>query len=297
MLRLDPTREPATPRDAATVVVVRPGPGGGIKVFCVKRHAASGFLGGAVVFPGGKVSPVDCAPDWERAVTPLAERATKVSEDAAAARGFAVAALRELFEEAGLLPTAGAPLDDASIEALRAELAHRTAERSDGAREFLDLMLERALCLDAGALEAVSRWITPAAEERRYDTRFYLLVAPPGQSGRHDDHETTHSFWSAPAEVLAAWENDQVFLAPPTVRTLELLALATNVDDARAIARRQSLDPVCPFFAMDGESAVLALPGDPLYPDAAAPSDPQGPTRFVFEQGRFVPRRVQRPSR
>ena len=80
-------------------------------------------------------------------------------------------------------------------------------------------------------------------------------------------------------------------------RTLELLALATTVDDARAIARRQSLDPVCPFFAMDGESAVLALPGDPLYPDAAAPTDPQGPTRFVFEQGRFVPRRVQRPSR
>lgn len=296
MLRLDPTREPATPKDAATVAVIRPREGG-IEVFCVKRHAASGFLGGAVVFPGGKLSPADRAPEWERAVTPLGARAAQVSDDAVAARGFAVAALRELFEEAGLLPVTGTPLDDAAIESLRTDLGHRTAERSDGAREFLDLMLERGLCLDTGALEAMARWITPAAEERRYDTRFYLLVAPPGQSGRHDDHETTHSFWATPAEVLAAWQSGEIFLAPPTVRTLELLTVATDVSEARAIAHRQALDPVCPFFAMDGESALLALPGDPLYPEETAPLDDLAPTRFVFEQGRFVPRRVQRPSR
>ncbi|GMV16035.1 MAG: hypothetical protein DYH12_22530 [Sorangiineae bacterium PRO1] len=298
MLRLDPTRPPAAPRDAATVVVVRPG-GPGLELFCVKRHAASGFLGGAVVFPGGKVSPADRAPAWERASTPLGPRAASVAPDPVSCRAFAIAALRELFEEAGILPLAGASLDDTAVENLRGELAARTPEGSDGSREFLELLAERGLILDTAALEAMARWITPAAEERRYDTRFYVLCAPAGQSGRHDEHETTHSFWATPSEILEAWEKDEIFLAPPTVRTVQLLARANDVETARAIARRQPLEPVCPFFAMDGDAAVLALPGDPLYPEPAAPpADADAPTRFVLRDGRFVPERVaQRPSR
>ncbi len=291
MLRLDPTRQPVVPKDAATVVVVRPS-AAGVELFCVKRHAASGFLGGAVVFPGGKVSPADRAPEWVRATTSLGGRSARVSGDPAAALAFAVAALRELFEEAGLLPVVGATLDDAAVEGMRAELRARTPPESDGAGEFLALMLERGLTLDTHALEAMARWVTPTAEERRYDTRFYVLGAPPGQSGRHDEHETTSSFWSAPSQIISAWEREELFLAPPTVRTLQLLSAARSIDDARAIAGRHSLEPVCPFFVMDGAEAVLALPGDPLYPEpSAATGEPDAPTRFVFEQGRFVPKR------
>lgn len=292
MLRLDPTRKAVDPKDAATVVVVR-ATGEGVELFCVKRHSASGFLGGAVVFPGGKVSPADRAPEWARASTTLGARARMVAPDEVSCRAFAVAALRELFEEAGLLPVAGAALDDARVEALRTELAERTRDGSDGSREFLELVEARGLILDAAALEAMSRWITPAAEERRYDTRFYVLAAPAGQSGRHDEHETTSSFWASPAQILAAWQKDEIFLAPPTVRSVQLLAAARSVEDARAIASRQPLEPICPFFAMDGSEAVLALPGDPLYPEAhALPSDPEAPTRFVLQDGRFVPKRA-----
>lgn len=292
MLRLDPTREPATPKDAATVVVVRDAQGG-IELFCVKRHTASGFLGGAVVFPGGKLSEADRSPEWERATTELRARARSVADDPTTARAFAVAALRELFEEAGILPVAGGALDDAGIERLRAELAEKTAGKRDGAAEFLALVSAHGLVLDAGGLEVMARWITPAAEERRYDTRFYVLAAPRGQSGRHDEHETTSSFWATPQEIIRAWERDEIFLAPPTVRTIELLARAASVAEALALASREPLTPTCPHFAQDGELSVLALPGDPLYPEPGPPpADAEAPTRFVLEHGRFVPRRA-----
>jgi len=292
MLRLDPARPPAEPKDAATVVVIRP-TGADIELFCVKRHAASGFMGGAIVFPGGKVSPMDRAPDWERACTGLGERARSVAPDLVACRAFAIAALRELFEEAGILPVAPASLDDVAVEALRGELVARTPEKSDGAREFLELITERGLVLDTAGLEAMARWITPAAEERRYDTRFYVLAAPPAQHGRHDERETTSSFWATPSAILAAWERDEIFLAPPTLRTVMLLAQAHDLHAARATARQHPLEPICPFFAMDGSDAVLALPGDPLYPEPGpVRGDADAPTRFVLAEGRFIPRRA-----
>jgi 8-oxo-dGTP pyrophosphatase MutT (NUDIX family) len=291
MLDLDPEREAAQPKDAATVLVVRETPSG-IELFCVERHARSGFLGGAVVFPGGKVDLSDRAERWRRLSTPLGARALRFGEDEAEARAFAVAALRELLEEGAILPLDGHTLDAEHALEWRQALSDR-ANRSERADAFAALISERRARLATGRLEALWRWITPVAESRRYDTRFYVLPLPDGQVGLHDRHETTSSFWASPRELLARSERGEIFLAPPTSQTIAIFVPAKNVADVLAIARQQSLEPVCPWAVLEGDRMVLALPGDPLFPGAhAPPADAAAPTRFVLEGGRFVGRRV-----
>ncbi len=285
MLNFDPARVPAVPKDAATVVVVRE-QSARVELFCVERHARSGFLGGAVVFPGGKVDPADHEPAWSELSTALSPRARSFASESRAALGFAVAALRELLEEAAILPVAGDALDDAGALRLRGRL-----ESAPGT--FAELLRQHGLVADTARLEPLWRWVTPEAEARRYDTRFYLLPAPTGQLGAHDQHETTSSFWATPAALLERWERGEILLIPPTVRTIQLLARAHSVDEALTIAQAQSLEPICPAFMLDGEQAILTLPGDPLHPTPhPAPSDPEAPTRFVMDQGRFVGKRA-----
>lgn len=284
MLDFDSDRPTVQPKDAATVVVVRQA-ASGVELFCVQRHARSGFLGGAIVFPGGKVDPADAHEQWRELSTGLGDRVRQLADSEARARSFAIAALRELLEEAALLPVTGAALDAEAALSLREQLARESS--------FADLLRHHDLRVDTARLEALGRWVTPAAESRRYDTRFYVLPLPQGQSGAHDQHETTSSFWATPARVLERWERGEIFLAPPTVRSVEIFRAAGSVDEALAIARGQSLDPVCPYFVMDGDRAVLALPGDPLFPEPGEPpADPLAPTRFEMDGGRFVGRRV-----
>ena len=279
----DPVVEPVAPRDAATVVVIRPGPRG-VELFCVERHRRSGFLGGAVVFPGGKVDPEDRSEDWEALTTPLSARAQAFAAEPVAARAFAVASLREALEEAAILPVTGDTLDGTSAAALRTEIA------TPGGPSLSRALRERGLVLDTGRLEALSRWVTPVMESKRFDTRFYVLAMPANQHGAHDELETTGSFWATPEEILARWEAGEVQLAPPTSWTIGLFTGAADLDDAFAVARRSALSPIRPCFVNDGGQMVLVLAGDPLYPEAAGEaSSPIGTTRFVLEGGRFVP--------
>lgn len=291
MLDLDPAREPAPPKDAATVIVVRE-TADGIQLFCVERHARSEFLGGAVVFPGGKVDPSDRGERWRGLSTPLAERARRFGNDATEARSFAVAALRELLEEGAILPLEGARLNAEQTLEWRQALAER-ARKDEPANAFADLLAERHVKAATGRLEALCRWVTPVAESRRYDTRFFVLPLPEGQSGLHDRHETTSSFWASPSELLERSQRGEIFLAPPTSQTIAIFVPAKSIAEALAIARVQSLEPVCPWVVRAGPELVLALPGDPLYPEAHAPPvDASAPTRFVLQGGRFVGQRV-----
>lgn len=279
---------PATPRDAATVVVMRRSERG-LELFCVERHKRSGFMGGALVFPGGKVDPSDHHELWQRLATGLSPRARQFAEHEVQARAFAVAVLREALEEAAILPVVGNGVDAAQALAFRAALPRGSSGDLPALATLLD---KRDLVLDTERLEAISRWITPKAEPKRFDTRFYLLALPDGQCGAHDDHETTKSFWATPKELLERWERREVMLAPPTAWTIGLFYGLKDYDAAFAVAKRQSLSPVEPNFTNDGSDVVLTLPGDPLHPVAApAPSDPEAPTRFVLRDGRFVPRR------
>ncbi len=246
MLDLDPTREGAAPRDAATLVLLRDG-ATGVEVFCVERNKKSKFLGGAIVFPGGRVEESDGDASWSALVT----------DPSSTLRAFAVAACRETLEEAALLLT-DVVVSDEDVLALRA----RQNADPGALRGFL---VERGLKLDLRALTVLSRWITPKVEGRRFDARFFVARAPAGQSGAHDMTETMASFWGSPRSILERFERSEIQLAPPTHRTIEILAECKDVDGAIARARASSLDPICPELVQQGDTMALVLPGDPQH--------------------------------
>jgi 8-oxo-dGTP pyrophosphatase MutT (NUDIX family) len=283
VLDLDPSRPAVPPRDAATLVVVRDAPGGRLEVFCVERQKV-GFLGGAVVFPGGKLDEADRDPVWGARATALPRACSALAGDEATVRALAVAACREALEEAAILPVQGAELAHAELLTWRARLAKK--ETSLGA-----LLAARGARLDLAALRPLARWVTPVAESRRFDARFFLFAASAALRGAHDDHETTASFWAAPAEVLRRFDAGELQLAPPTHRTLEVLASARDTAHALAIADAACLEPICPRLVVQederGSTMALALPGDPDHEVREARSP--GASRYVLRGERFVP--------
>ncbi len=312
-LDFNPDRTATPPKDAASVIVLRDGERG-VEVFCVHRHARSAFLGGAVVFPGGKLDAADASDDWVALTTPMhartlafaapyfegpnpAEASPATPEQIASsmssappddprhplriARSIAIAGCRETLEEGCILPTEPAPLSHEQLIALRNDChaAHTTLTKALSA-------LGRHL--DLGQLVPWARWVTPKAESRRYDARFFLLRLPKGQIGRHDEHETTQSFWATPQDVLDKFMQGHIFVAPPTTRSLELLTKAGDVAHAMALAEQQSLAPICPQFVPGDEATgpYLALPGDPAHD--VKEKRVEGSTRFVLRDGLFV---------
>ncbi len=246
MLDLDSGRDAAAPRDAATLVLLRDA-SDRVEVFCVERNKKSRFLGGAIVFPGGRVEDADRDEAWRA----LVSRPNWGEGDL----GFGVAACRETLEEAALLLVNARVADD-DVLALRSRLT----SDAGALRAFL---AERKLKLDLGALVPMSRWITPKAESRRFDARFFVARAPEGQSGAHDMTETMASFWATPRDVLARFDRSEIQLAPPTHRTLQILAEYNDVDAALEASRGARLDPICPELAQQGDTLALTLPGDP----------------------------------
>ena len=279
MLKIEPGREPAEPRDAATVILVRDRAGGGFEVFMVRRHTKSGFMGGAYVFPGGKLDDEDSDARLlaRTAGRDGAEAAAALSEpgDPARAMGLFVAAVRETFEEAGVLLANGAESIDAA--AARAEL--------EGGVGFVDLVEKLEVELRLDALVPWARWVTPAVEPRRFDARFFIAVAPAEQEADHDRRETTEAAWLGPREALERELAGEIQLPPPTMRTLEELAELASTAEAMEYARRRPPPLVDPVFVDEDGTWVLALPGDPRHPTGER-SVP-GPTRFVLQDGRW----------
>jgi 8-oxo-dGTP pyrophosphatase MutT (NUDIX family) len=261
-------------RDAATVMLVRDG-AGGLEVFMVRRNLRSDFIGGAYVFPGGAVDPADRHADLE------AVCAGRTDAEASAALGipsgglaFWVAAIRECFEEAGVLLAYDAGgdvvrLDDPATEARFA--AHR-ADVDAGRRRLVEICTEESLRLAVDALHYFSHWITPVGPPRRYDTRFFVAAAPAAQVPLHDDGETVASTWIGPAAALRRHRDGDFDLILPTIRNLsaltrfgsaaELLAAAAAIDDVPTIQPRVVVE--------EGGGVRILLPGDSGYADADA---------------------------
>jgi 8-oxo-dGTP pyrophosphatase MutT (NUDIX family) len=276
MLDLDPNRTPVPPRDAATLIVLRDADAG-LEVFCVERHPKSGFLGGAIVFPGGKVDVEDGSAEWNGAVD---EGWRSATSDGRADRAQRIAGCREALEEAAILPVRGGVLSHEDLLDARARAAAKE-------QSILAFLLSHRLRLNLDALHPFARWVTPAAEARRYDTRFYVTILPPNQRGAHDQRETTSSFWATPAQVLSRFDEGRVQLFPPTHRTLELLARAPNSAAAIALATTLCLDPICPRVVPQETTMALVLPGDREH--EIATSRVPGRSRFVLRQDRWLP--------
>jgi 8-oxo-dGTP pyrophosphatase MutT (NUDIX family) len=261
-------------RDASTVIVLRE-TGEELETFMLCRHQQSGFMGGAHVFPGGKVDPSDSDPAWRARIDRSAEDLSKQlgETDANVGLGLLVAAVRETFEEAGIL------LASTSVDA---DLVKARQRLHDGAA-FLDLADELDLKIRSEALTPYARWITPKMESRRFDTRFYIAVAPDDQSARHDGMETTSAVWLRPTRAIADMFEGRIKLAPPTVRTLQWLADFDDADSVIADALSRKPPLVRPEIVTGDGGWFLALPGDPAHPEDE-PVLP-GSTRMVFDNG------------
>ncbi|MPZ89376.1 MAG: NUDIX hydrolase [Nitriliruptorales bacterium] len=264
-------------RDAATVVLLRESPGGGPpELLLLQRHARAGFAPTAWVFPGGTVDQADMRLEpacWDgldpAAVAPLVGRAPGLT------LGLFVAAVRETFEEAGVLLARradGRPVDHAEVMAMRQALAappERGAKDEDVTAAFNAWVAGAGLVLDLGALTPLSRWITPAQEPRRYDTIFFLARAPEEQTAAHDRVETTESRWLTAADALSAHTAGDLRLVFPTIRTLEELAgFADTPTLLAAAAARGRLRPLQPHLIVDENGKVTGIlhPDDPDYP-------------------------------
>jgi 8-oxo-dGTP pyrophosphatase MutT (NUDIX family) len=266
---------PVTPRPAATVVLVRDAREGGIEIYLVQRHASIGFMGGMHVFPGGKVCLGDESSEMRACIRDAADLGGDAwgdDIDAAAAFARAVAAVRETFEDAGVLLGASAPR--ATLVELRRRLLAGEA--------FATLLAQESLSLQLASLEPLSRWITPDSEPVRFDTSFYLARAPHDQDAEHDRMETIDALWISPTRALEVAARGEIRLAPPTARTLESLRNATSVETAHAIARSRPLPVVLPIIRPIGDELVLLYPGDPDHPMKTPALD--GPTRRVLRK-------------
>jgi len=253
-------------RDAATVMLVRDGDHG-LEVCMLQRNLNSDFVGGAYVFPGGGVDDDDGS---------AATRAVCVGRDDVEAsslvgvdRGglsFWVAAIRESFEEAGLLlarDAQGASLRLDDSERIRRFGHHRVAVDT-GRRRLAEICIEEQLVLDVGALHYFSRWVTPLGAPRRYDTRFFIAAAPDEQRALHDDREVIGTRWLTPSAALADHDAGRMTMIFPTVRTMVALQRFDSASDVLDHAAEQArIEPVVPMLRDEGGGMRLVLPGDP----------------------------------
>lgn len=229
-------------KPAATVMLLRD-TAEGLEVFMLRRTVSAAFAGGMYVFPGGKVDPADGEGD----------------------EAYVVAAIRECFEECGVLLAIDA--DGRMVDDGHPVLEHRH-DVHDGSVDMRALAAEHGLQLDVDALPWVAHWITPKGETaRRFDTRFFAAASPVGQSSYHDDSETVASMWVRPADALVRHAAGELQLMPPTIVNLQFLQAHDDVASAMAAARAVGTPPcILPKIKIvDGKMAGIAMPGDADY--------------------------------
>ncbi|MFE9366880.1 NUDIX hydrolase [Streptomyces sp. NPDC006978] len=254
-----------TPRRAATVMLLRddtPVPGGaGPAVHMLRRRTSMAFAGGAYAYPGGGVDPRDDDRLVGWAGPSLETWAARLGVGTAAeAQAVVCAAVRETYEEAGVLlagPTADTVVSDttgADWEADREALVARELSFAG----FLD---RRGLVLRSDLLAAWARWITPAFEPRRYDTWFFVAALPEGQRTRNASTEADRTVWIRPGDAADGYDKGELLMMPPTVATLRALRPYGTAAEALKAADSQNLAPVLAEARMEGDELVLSWPG------------------------------------
>jgi 8-oxo-dGTP pyrophosphatase MutT (NUDIX family) len=264
---------PPALRDAATVMLVRDRPHGP-EVFMLRRTLNAAFVGGFYVFPGGAVDPADRHPDVEPLCDGLTDREASFQLSVeSGGLAYWVAAIRECFEEAGVLLAtnqAGEVIRFDHPDTEAAYSRHRHAVH-DGDLRLVDLCRREQLRLIAGDIHYVSHWITPVGEPRRFDTRFFVARAPDAQEPLHDDNETIASLWMRPADALDRQAAGELQMITPTLKNLEFLAESTSVARIMAAAAAIENPPTIrpELLVVDGKPVDVLLPGEAGYGTAS----------------------------
>jgi 8-oxo-dGTP pyrophosphatase MutT (NUDIX family) len=265
---------PVDPRDAATVVLLRErthgtggtdgaGAAGGVHAYLMRRTGSMAFAAGMHAFPGGRVDPRDLAQPVPWHGPDPGEWAGRLGADAALTRALAAAAVRETFEECGVL--LAAPVGEASgtvvadttgadWEADRRALVDRTLA-------FTDFLARRGLMLQAELLRPWAHWITPVFEERRYDTRFFVAALPAGQQARFVGGEADRVVWARPADAAEGYARGELAMLPPTIATLRELAPYATIAQILAAADQRTIVPITPRAVVDGDEVRLVVQG------------------------------------
>jgi 8-oxo-dGTP pyrophosphatase MutT (NUDIX family) len=254
---------PAEPRNAATVVLLRPGASAGPEVYLLRRQASMAFAAGMCVFPGGGVDTRDFDADVAWAGPSPSSWAARLATDEATARALVCAAVRETFEESGVL-LAGTTPDTVVADTTGESWEQDRAALVDRSLGFADLLAARGLVLRTDLLAAWAHWITPEFEPRRYDTRFFVAALPAGQRTRDVSGEADTVAWMAPADALAGVEAGSMVMLPPTYITLREIGAFETVEAAWSAAAERSIVPVVPGVEVDDDGAMLTLPPELL---------------------------------
>jgi 8-oxo-dGTP pyrophosphatase MutT (NUDIX family) len=254
----DGSKVPAEPRDAATVVLLRPG-ASGPELYLLRRQVSMDFAGGMCVFPGGGVDPrdFDAAVAW--AGPSPAEWAERLGVDEAKARALVCAAVRETYEESGVL------LAGESEDSVVADTTGDDWEADRVALEKRDLSLteflaQRGLVLRTDLLGAWSGWLTPIFEPKRYRTWFFVAELPEGQLTRDVSSESDHVVWLPALTAAEQAEAQQILMLPPTYITSLDVAEFADPEAVIAESRNRTVEMFCPAVEPEGEGFTLTRP-------------------------------------
>jgi 8-oxo-dGTP pyrophosphatase MutT (NUDIX family) len=301
-------------RDAATIMLVRDGPAGDgtageLEVCMLRRHLDSDFVGGAYVFPGGKLDDDDRGSAAAEVCAGRSDQqASGMLGIASGGLAFWIAALRECFEEAGVLLArlqrpgegdgdgdGGGPADSEGATSgwpgpeARATLITLRAALNAGEIGFLEACRREGLRLTVDRVHYFSHWITPEPAPKRYDTRFFVAALPPGQVPIHDDYETTETVWVRPHDALARGRAGEFDLIFPTMKNLEAIGrFRTSGELLAAAAAVEKVPTVLPRVVADERGFRILLPGDPGYEEALAPPAPGTDAMTASELGAIV---------
>lgn len=264
----DGQREAAEPRDAATVILLRPGVDGAPEVYLLRRQATMAFAGGMCVFPGGGVDPRDYDHTVAWAGPSPAEWATRLGTAEDVARALVCAAVRETFEESGVL-LAGTSADSVIADTTGDDWeADRVAleSRAESMTDFLD---RRGLVLRTDLLGVWTGWLTPVFEPKRYRTYFFAARLPEGQLTRDVSTESSEVVWLPAAEAADQADRGELAMLPPTYLTCLEIGTHAGLDEVMAASVGRTVEMFMPQVEPLGDGFTLSMPDD-LRPLVAA---------------------------